>query len=98
MPSNAAVLLHQTGLSLRLHVPSPIEPTLCGRSSRSVFFLEWPLCCQPALQSKPSEYKALLLSSGSRIGALGGVLECQDTLLNYHSCFKKEGREGGFKV
>jgi hypothetical protein len=32
MPSNAAVLLHQTGLSLRLHVPSPIEPTLCGRS------------------------------------------------------------------
>ena len=54
--------------------------------------------CQPALQSKPSEYKALLLSSGSRIGALGGVLECQDSLLNYHSCFKKEGREGGFKV
>jgi hypothetical protein len=32
MPSNAAVLLHQTGLSLRLHVPSPIEPTLCGQS------------------------------------------------------------------
>jgi len=31
MPSNAAVRLHQTGLSLRLHKLKMIELTICGQ-------------------------------------------------------------------